>query len=221
MQAIDGNIAIDTLKEPLDRAAAQAEFMDVYRNRFDSSGVRRLYEAKRRFPLSSTNAISVRQPELAGLVRELDTSLDSYKSPDSGSIGNGLYLLLGSLASPRLPSVEDYAKVLVLAASRIGSERVVELLAGWLKGKGIRFHVCVLLMGIETEGKLAPVDGMLLDTLPTNGDDFPRSLLIDEHDIRYEQFAKRAMLSIEYETICALYAPDAAHESFPALLASL
>ena len=33
---------------------------------------------------------------------------------------NGLYMLMGSLASPRPPSVEDYAKILVLAATTGG-----------------------------------------------------------------------------------------------------
>ena len=122
-----------------------------------------------------------------------------YKSSESGRIGNGLYHLKGSLASPRLPSVEDYAKMLVLAASRIGSERVAELFAEWFQGKGIRVRSCVLLKGILTGGKLAPVNGLHLETLPANGDDFPKSLRIDQYDIRQEQFANRAMLSIEQE----------------------
>ena len=60
---------------------------------------------------------------------ELDASVGIYKSSESEKIGNGLYHLKGLVVLPRLPSVEDYAKILVLATSRIGSERVVELFA--------------------------------------------------------------------------------------------
>ena len=215
---MSSDINAGMLTELIDRAVRQAVFTDVFRNPVDSPTIGQLYKVNRRFPLTSADAISVPQPQLAGLVSELDASLGIYKSPDSGSVGNGLYHLMGSSASPRLPSVEDYAKMLVLTASRIGSERVAELLAGWLQGKGIRVHSCVLLKGIQTEGKLAPVDSMHLETLPTNGDYFPRSLRIDMSDIQHEQFAKRAMLSIEYETASPLYDPQVLRESFPPTL---
>ena len=215
---MDSDVRTDSLRERIDRAVARAEFQDVYRNNFDSSGVRLLYRAKRRCPLSSADSIRVPNPELDALASELGVLLVGFTSPDSGSVGNGLYHLMGSLASPRLPVVEDYAKMLVLAASRIGSERVLELLTGWLRGGGIRIQSCVLLKGIETEGKLAPVDGMRLETLPTNGDDFPRSLHLDRVDIEHEQFAKRAMLSIEYETVSPLYDPRRKREGFPGAL---
>ena len=215
---MSSDINASTLTERIDHAVRQAVFTDVFRNPVNSPTIGQLYKVNRRFPLTSADAISVPQSQLAGLVSELDASLGIYKSPDSGSVGNGLYHLMGSSASPRLPSVEDYAKILVLAASRIGSDRVTKLLAGWLQGKGLRTYSCVLLKGIETEGKLAPMDGMYLESLPTNGDDFPRSLRIDESDIRHEQFAKRAMLSIEYETASPLYDPQVHRENFPPTL---
>ena len=74
-----------------------------------------------------------------------DRLLGVYKSPSSGAVGNGLYLLTGSSASPRRPSVADYAKILVLAATRIGPERVAQLFTGWLQGKPMRLNECALL----------------------------------------------------------------------------
>ena len=100
------------------------------------------------FALTSADSISVPESQLARLVSELDVSLGIYKSSESGKIGNGLYHLKGSSASARLPSVEEYAKMLVLAASRIGSKRVAELFSRWFLGKVVRAHVCVLLKGI-------------------------------------------------------------------------
>ena len=211
------NSDIDTgiLREKIDQASQQAIFTDVYRNQVDTSIIGQFHKVNQRIPITSAASINIPEPYLTGLVSELNASLGIYKSSDSGLIGNGLYHLKGSSASPRLPSVEDYAKILVLAASRIGSERVTELLAEWLQGKGIRACSCVLLKGIETEGKLVPIDGMHLDTLPSNGNDFPKSLRIDASDIQHEQFANRAMLSIEYETVLPLYDPQVARESFP------
>ena len=212
----------DTLIERIGRAVRVADFTDVYRNRVDASAVRQLYEAKRRYPLSSTDAIRVPPPELDALVSHLDVSLGDYKSPVSGLIGNGLYLLKGSSASPRLPSAEDYAKILVLAAARIGAERVAELFAAWLHGRGIRADSCALLKGLQTKGKLTPAEGMHLETLSNNGDDLPRSLQLDPHEHMHEQFTSRAMLSFEYELMSPLplYQPKVERETFPPSLAN-
>ncbi|MYD96631.1 MAG: hypothetical protein F4X98_04490 [Gammaproteobacteria bacterium] len=198
--------------EPLTRhiasAVAQASFVDVHKNRLNASQVRQLYEGKQRCPLSSTDAIAVRQPELADLTNELRPMLGAFRSPTSDLVGNGLYTLTGSLASPRLPSSEAYAKILVLAASRIGAERVAELLHGWIQGNGVRVFECVLLKGLLTNGKLRPVAGMELDTLSGSDSDLPRSFRIDPREHWHEQFLRRAMVSLEYETVPGLYDPE-------------
>ena len=213
----DSDIKMDVLREHIECAVQHAVFTDVYKNRVNSFTIGEFYKKNRRFALTSADSISVPESQLTRLVSELDASVGIYKSSESGKIGNGLYHLMGSSASPRLPSDENYAKMLVLAASRIGSERVAELFAEWPQGKGIRAHSCVLLKGILTEGKLAPVNGLHLETLPASGDDFPKSLRIDQYDIHEEQFAKRAMLSIEHEITSPLplYDPQASRESKP------
>ena len=180
----------------------------MYKSRLNASHVRHLYEGKQRCPFSSTDALTVPQPELEALTCELEPLLGTYRSPISGLVGNGLYALTGSLASPRLPSSEAYAKILVLAASRIGAKRVAELLNGWIQGRGVRVFACVLLKGLRTERNLRPVAGMHLDTLSKNGDHLPRSLRLDPHEHWHEQFVGRAMLSLEYETVPALYDPE-------------
>ena len=190
----------------IDNAVAQAGFADVYKSRLNASHVRHLYEGKKRCPFFSTDAITVPQPE--ALTCELESLLGTYRSPVSGLVGNGLYALTGSSASPRLPSSKAYAKILVLAASRIGAKRVAELLNGWIQGRGVRVFACVLLKGLRTERKLRPVAGMHLDTLSNNGDHLPRSLRLDPHEHWHEQFTGRAMLSLEYETVPALYDPE-------------
>ena len=200
-----------SLSVRIDRARYKALFTDVFGNRFDADTVRQHYEINRRWTLGSPDAIQVPQSELQGLVSELDGTLGKYKSPGSGLIGNMLYFHKGSSSSPRLPTVEEYAKILVLAAARIGADRVATLYSTWLQGEPIPLRQCALLTGIKTDGMLYPVDGMHLDTLPASGNDFPRSLRINEYDIHEQQFSHRAMLCIDYHTDPALYDP-AAHE---------
>ena len=210
------DIAIERLTECIGRAVQHVQFRNVFGNGFGSPMMRDLYarKMKRGYSLSNTDAISVPESELSGLVAELLPKLAPYRLPETGAVCNGLYHLMGSSASPRLPSVEDYAKTLVVAAARIGPERVANLFTGWLDGVSVRVWLCALLKGVRTDGPLMPVDGLRLETLPSNGDEFPRSLYvqIDEHDIRHEQYSHRAMLSLEHDSGPALYLPNRERE---------
>ena len=207
------DMAIERLTECIGRAVRHAQFRSVYGNCFESPVMRKFYARKmrREYCLSNTDAISVRETELTGLVSELAPMVVRYCSPETGAVGNGLYTLMGSVVSPRFPSVEDYAKILVLAATRLDDpERVTGLFAGWLEGRPVRVGLCALLKGVTTDGRLKPVDGLCLETLPRNGDEFPRALYgqTGEHDIRHVQYAQRAMLSLEHDVGPALYSPD-------------
>ena len=205
-------MAIERLTECIRRAVQHAQFRNFYRDRFGSHAMRELYARKRNrnYSLPNTDAISLHEGELADLVSELSPKLVPYRLPETGAVCNGFYEQMGLLASPCLPSVEDYARILVLAAARIGPERVANLFGGWLEGVPVRGWLCALLKGVRTDGQLRPVDGLRLETLPSNGDDFPRSLYvqIDEHDIRHEQYSHRAMLSLEHDMWPALYLPN-------------
>ena len=211
------SVNVDSLIEQIDQAVQKATFIDIFVGGADSPTIEQLYRTNRQFYLSSADSISVPEPQLCGLVTDLVAPLTEYTHPESGGIGNGLYFLKGSSSSPRLPSVEDYAKILVLAAARIGSQRVAELFAGWVMGKGIRARSCTLHKGILTESKLAPVDGMCLETLPGNSAHFPKSLRISAYDTHHQQFGKRAMLSLEFEITSPLplYDPKVVREQFP------
>ena len=205
----------DSLIGPINDAIPRSQFTDVYRNSLNATQVRHLYENMKRCPLNSTDAIFVRQQEMDAITQKLGPLLGKYMSPNSGVIGNGLYAFTGSQASPRRPSCEEYAKLLVLAASRIGSEKVTQLLEGWIQGKSLRVIECALLKGLLTEGRLQPVPGMTLDTLSKNGDLLPRSLRLHPHEHWHEQFVARAILCMEYETEAALYDPEAVQGNPP------
>ncbi|MDE0613236.1 MAG: hypothetical protein OXI32_02350 [bacterium] len=203
----------------IERAVRQAAFTNVFRQRFDADVMKELYAQRldSRYRLSNTDAIAIPVVELEELVSGLRPFVEPFSSPDMSVIGNGLYGLRGSAASPRLPSLEDYAKILVLAAARIGPERVVDFLGEWVEGQPFRVWVCALLKGARTDGALNHVDGLCLETLPSSDAEFPRSLFVqlDEHDIMHEQFAHRAILSLEHERGPALYSPTDDLPIFP------
>lgn len=213
-------IAFEQLAERIERAVQHTEFTDVFRRRLDSSGIRALYAERvwDVFSLPNTDAIAVPHAELSELVSALMPLIERYVSPETGEVGNGLYHLTGALASPRLPSVEGYARILVLASTRIGPRRVTEMLAGWLEGQPITLWSCYLLKGAITDGELNPVDGLCIDTLSSSHGEFPRSLAaqIDEHNYRNAQFASRAIVSYELETEPALYIPGEGPSGFAA-----
>ena len=106
------NMAIERLTECIRRAVQHAQFRNFYRDRFGSHAMRELYARKRNrnYSLPNTDAISLHEGELADLVSELSPKLVPYRLPETGAVCNGFYEQMGLLASPCLPSVEDYAR---------------------------------------------------------------------------------------------------------------
>ena len=209
-------MATESLTECIRTAVQHTQFRNVFGQRFGSPVMREFYarKMKREYSVPKAEAIRVSETALAALVNELLPRLEPYRLPENGAVCSGLYHLTGSLASPRLPSVEDYARTLVVAAARIGPERVANLITGWLEGVPVRVSLCALLKGVRTDGPLSPLEGLRLETLPGNGEEFPRSLYvqIDEHDIRHEQYSHRAILFLEHDSGPALYLPSQERE---------
>ena len=203
------------MRESLDEAQARIRISDIFGNRFGAADAKRVYETNPRPLIGSTDAIHVPDQELQRVVSDVEGCLGGFKSATTDAVGNGLYRLMGDGASPRHPSVQDYAKILVLAASRIGPDRVADIFTGWLSGERIRLHRCALLKGIKTDELIRAVPGMHVETLPTNVTYFPPSLRVDIHDLVRGKFGGRAMLATEYATEPGLYDPDTYEESFP------
>ena len=208
-----------SLTTHIDNCLAHAQFTDFYNRRFNVSSLRQRYEANHPCPLTSTEAIDVRQEDLDALASELDARLGTFKSPASGAIGNGLYLVMGTSGSPRLPSVEDYAKILVLAAARIGPDRTAGLLTDWIQGSPIPSRSCAAVTGVKVNGLLNPVVGLRLETLPPT----PELSLSTRH--RFDGYGRplyevheRTILTVEYETTPGLYDPETYRESFPPVI---
>ena len=196
------------LTEILEHAVDHVQVTDVFGSKFHSTLIKQLYDQKRQLPITAPAAIAVGEHDLSVLMAELEKSLGCFKSDELDSVGNGLYLLKGSSSSPRLPTVEDYARILLLASTRIGGDRVAELVTGWIEGKAIRYRICGLLKGILTDQKIEPQLGLSIETLSSNDDQLPRSLRLGDHEHWSEQYTSRAMLTLEYEVHPALYDPN-------------
>ena len=209
----------DPLANRIARAVGQTRFRNVWGQTFGAGAMHDLYAGKchHDYRLNGADSVVVREGELADLVSVIAPILAPFRGSDSGAVGNGLYRLTGSQASPRLPSIEDYARILVLAGSRIGPERTAATFCGWADGQPIPAWQCFLLKGAINEGRATPRAGLVLETLSGNGEEFPRSLYVqlDAGDIKHEQYGRRAMLSLEHEVGPALYCPDAEEEAFP------
>ena len=205
----------DSLTDRIHNCLTQAQFTDFYRRRFNASEMRQLHEANHSCLLLSTDAIDVCRSDLDALVSDLVACLGAYQSSVSGAVGNGLYLLMGTSGSPKLPSVVDYAKILVLAAARIGAARTAKFVTGWLNGSLVPFRSCAVLTGVETNEVLDPVTGLRLETLsPTL--DFPSSTIrLDQYGMRLQELEKRTIFTVEYETIPGFYNPETFRRSFP------
>ncbi len=208
----------ERLEQCIQWALRRTQFRNVWRRSFGASEMHELYSGKRHhdYRLNGANSVAVPEGELAGLVSAIAPMLAPYRASDTGAVGNGLYRLTGASASPRLPSVEDYARILVLASARIGPERTAATFCGWVQGQPIPVWQCFLLKGVLNDGRISPRNGLVLETLSGNGEEFPRSLYVqlDAGDIKYEQYGRRAMLSLETEVGPALYCPDAEKKKF-------
>ena len=157
-------MALEHLGERIERAMREARFRNVWGQSFDVSVMHELYARKRHheYRVTGAESISVGEGELAVLVAAIAPMLAPYRASNTGPVGNGLYRLTGESASPRLPSVEDYARILVLASARIGPERVAAMFGGWIEGQSIQTWQCFLLKGVINEGRLSPREGLAL-----------------------------------------------------------
>ena len=193
----------ERLEQCIERALGRTQFRNVWRQHFGAGAMHELYARKRHheYCLNGANSVAVREDELADLVSAIVPMLAPYRASDSGAVGNGLYRLTGASASPRLPSVEDYARILVLAAARTGPGRSAATFCGWVEGQPIPVWQCFLLKGVLNDGRISPRYGLVLETLSGNGEEFPRSLYVqlDAGDIKHEQYGRRAMLSLEHQ----------------------
>ena len=146
---------------------------------------------------------------VADLAAKLEPLLADYRHPGTGRIGNGLHSLLGEPGDPAHPSVNEFARMLVSGAVRIGAQRVVGLLLEWVRGEPVHYRINVLLQGAEIDGPLHLPEGIGLWKLPNSSGDLPASLPFSvlTEKVSVSDFMGGVVLSFDCEMAPALYLP--------------
>ena len=147
---------------------------------------------------------------VADLAAKLEPVLADYQHPGTGRIRNGLYSLLGEPGGWVHPSVNEFARMLISGAVKIGAERVVGLLLEWVRGEPFPYRINVLLQGAEIDGRFRLPEGIGLWKLPNSSGNLPTSLpfsvLTEKVSVR--DFMGGVVLSFDCEMAPALYLPD-------------
>lgn len=209
------------LTELVDAILCETRFDAGSHGTFSADQVRSLHsggDPYGQFMVRGAKAV-VPEPLHAVLVERLGAELQAYIEPDTQRIGTGLVGLTGGALNDAEPTVAEFARTLIRAASTLGSARAVEILRGWIEGEPYRFRMKVLLTGARCEEPLSMEEGVQVTPLPAGGyaadlvPYLPYSLASSGANLL--DFMGRAVLSIDGAAEPALYRPTLAHDDRP------
>ena len=189
-------------------------------------GVVRSLDAKasyrRRQPLDPTWAqadeetLRVDKALMSSLTRSLSSLVAKFTNPGTGRIGNGLFNLTGGLSTRAILLPEEFAKMMVVGAVRLGAQRACSYLFDWIDETPLRtrFHILVECIRVD---QAIRVHGVELSMLATAKVELP--LFLSHSGLREDAFSARrirdaAVVSLDLEHRPALYRPDADTASF-------
>lgn len=159
--------------------------------------------------VESVARAAIPEARVSELAERLGRELEDYVEPGKQRIGTGLIALTGGALDQAEPTVPEFARTLVDAASVLGSERAVRILRGWIGGEPYRFRMMMLLTGVRCPHTLALEEGVRVMQLPTSSDELdphlPPSLL--RPGIGSADFLGRAVLAIDGTAGPALHRP--------------
>ena len=150
------------------------------------------------------------EARLAQLAERLADELQDYVESESQRVGTGLISLMGGALDQAEPTITEFARTLVDAASILGPVRAVEILQGWTAGEPYRFRMNMILTGVRCDRPLVLEEGVRVMQLPRSSDDLathlPSNLVSGGFHSR--EFLGRAVLVIDGTAGPALYRPD-------------
>lgn len=170
---------------------------------------------RRRQPLDGTwaradeKSLRVDKALLSSLIRHRSSLLAKFIDPGTGRIGNGLFELTGGLSTRAALLPEEFAKMLVVGAVRLGPRRTAAYLFDWIDGAPLRSRCHFLVDGIRIDQAIR-LHGVELSMLAAANIELP--LFLSHSDPRDGVPAKRireaAVVSLDLEHQPALYRPD-------------
>ena len=73
-------------------------------------------------------------------------------------------------------SLDYFARTLLDACARVGTERAAERFNEWVHGESRRFKICAVLNGIHVKSRMGLTEGITLYELPSRSKDLPNSI---------------------------------------------
>ena len=201
---------IDCLK----RCAGQSVFISDRFGRIGWQDYRILYYRRGwdnvNWVIAASATLEIDDQCVAELEAKLEPVLANHRHRGTGRIGNGLYLLLGGTSGCAHPGVNEFARILISGAVKVGAERVVELLLEWVRGGPLRYRLNILLQGADIDGPLHLPEGVELWSLPRSSGDLPASLPFSmlTEKVSVVDFMGGVVLSFDCKLEPALYLPD-------------
>ncbi len=193
----------------LEKCVKQSAFISNNSRKIGWDDYRRLYQNRRwddwNWIQWASAKLEIDNSNVADLVENLKPVLDKFIDKKTGRLGNGLYLLWGGITTFAQPTIEDFAKVLIVAAVRAGEQKIADQLHGWINEKPLRYRYNVLLEGIELNEDLELIEGLQLTKIRTSCTNLPIKLpSLFTVDTAFDVIK----MSVRCEMSPALYPPD-------------
>ena len=183
-------------------------------------GVVRALDAKasyrRKRPLDPTWAeanegrLRVDKALMSSLVGSLSPLLAKFTDPDTGRIGNGLFDVTGGLSTRTTLLAEEFAKMMVVGAVRLGPQRAAAYLFDWIGGAPLRTRRHILVEGISIDQAIL-AHGVELSMLAAINVELPPFLshsVLRRDRVPAQRIREAAVVSLDLEHRPALYRPD-------------
>ena len=184
---------------------------------FNTHDASRLYAARTDLAHYLVRHMTPVVPEaaLAAVVSRLEQDLKDYIEPASRRIGTGLIQLMGGALHDAEPTVTDFARTLLVAASRIGAPRAAAVLQSWIDGEPYRYRMVMLLTGVRSDEPLSLEEGVSVARLPESSGELNLPCPLDHHSLDTSRFLGGTVLSIHGTAAPTLYRPTRAHGEDP------
>ena len=209
------------LKELLDSTLEQATFDLGNEERISPAQLRNIFDrnlwayedslqARKAQPIVPKEGILELKSHLRLLLKDyVDSKRDSIglALPAGPSFKRMNTLENGLFSIEWISTVEDFAKALIKGSAVLGTERAVELLASWLKGKPVHYKTTAMINALHVAAPLVLADGIRLKPLPLATDSLPADVP-RRQDMPAREYLGRSILSIESAASPPLFRPS-------------
>ena len=114
-------------------------------------------------------------------------------------------------SSVYVSQVGDIACALVRGAAVLGTERVFNLVSGWVQGKPVEYRSSTLIRELYIDEDLVPLDGVHISSLPRSSDTLPGNLPRIDSLLKAD-YLGRTVASLDTCAMPAFLHPDILHE---------